>query len=258
MRLGPFGSNLRRYAFTLRRSAQLLASGPLSARGRATLQRVSCALGWGEGAQEATLPEIGPSEILPPGGAIEVREVEALSHNVVVFELCLLNALVRRLRPTSLFEFGTFDGRTTVNLTASAPSEARAWTLNLPPAAVDFGIPNFKVGGRFAGGPFAGRITQLLGDTMTFDYGPYLGQMDFIFIDAGHSHALVTNDSEVALKLLRPGGEVIVWHDYSTIPTVTTAVDDLHRAGRLPGRVVHVRGTGLAMSLPDALPEFPA
>ena len=254
MGLGTLGSNLRRYAFTLRRSAALLATGPLTPGGRASLQGVSNALGWS--AHPARLPEIEPSEILPAARPVEVREVEAWSHNVVVFELCLLNALVRRLRPEAIFEFGTFDGRTTVNLLASAPPDAHAYTLNLPSEAVDFGIPNFRIGGRFADGPFAGRITQLYGDTRTFGYQPYLGQMDFIFIDAGHSHALVTSDSDVAVKLLRPAGGVIVWHDYSSIPEVTRAVDDLHAAGRLPGRMVHVRGTGLAMSLPETLPEF--
>ena len=254
MGLGTLGSNLRRYAFTLRRSAAVLAAGPLTPRGRASLHGVSDALGWS--VHPARLPEIAPSELLPADRPVEVREVEALSHNVVVFELCLLNALVRRLRPEAIFEFGTFDGRTTVNLLASAPPDARAYTLNLPADAVDFGIPNFRIGGRFAGGPFADRITQLYGDTRTFAYGPYLGQIDFIFIDAGHSHALVTNDSEVAVKLLRPAGGVIVWHDYSSIPEVTRAVDDLHAAGRLPGRMVHVRGTGLAMSLPETLPKW--
>ena len=253
MGIGTLASNVRRYGFTLRRAAGLLAAGPATASGRAELRRMSAALGWD--AHPAALPEIGPSEILPAGAAVEVREVEALSHNVVIFELCLLNALVRRVRPKTIFEFGTFDGRTTVNLIAAAPPDARAWTLNLPDERVTFDGLDVRIGGRFAGGPFAARITQLYGDTRTFDYAPHHGQVDFIFIDAGHGHDLVTNDSVAAMKLLRPGG-AIVWHDYGTIPDVTRAVDDLHRAGRLPGRMVRVRGTSLAMSLPEPLPNF--
>ncbi len=253
MGIGTLASNVRRYGFTLRRAAGLLTAGPATASGRAELRQMSAALGWD--AHAAALPEIDPSQILPAGAAVEVREVEALSHNVVIFELCLLNALVRRLRPEAIFEFGTFDGRTTVNLVAAAPPDARAWTLNLPDERVSFDGLDVRIGGRFAGGPFAGRITQLYGDTRTFDYAPHQGQMDFIFIDAGHGYDLVTSDSEAALKLLRPGG-AIVWHDYGAIPSVTRAVDDLFRAGRLPGRMVRVRGTALAMSLPESLPGF--
>ncbi len=50
--------------------------------------------------------------------------------NVNVAELAVLNALCRTLKPKSIMEIGTFDGRTTLNLALN--SNAQVFTLDLP------------------------------------------------------------------------------------------------------------------------------
>ena len=59
------------------------------------------------------------------------------------------------------------------------------------------------------------RITELFGDSTTFDFTILIGQMEFILIDGGHHIDVVHSDTENALKLLSPNAPAcIVWHDY--------------------------------------------
>jgi predicted O-methyltransferase YrrM len=37
--------------------------------------------------------------------------------------------------------------------------------------------------------------------------------MDLVFIDGAHSEDYVRNDTLQALKMIRPGGGVVIWHD---------------------------------------------
>jgi hypothetical protein len=58
------------------------------------------------------------------------------------------------------------------------------------------------------------RITQLYGDSDTFDYSPYCNCMDLIFVDASHSYSYMKSDSENAFKIPSRNG-TIVWDDYT-------------------------------------------
>jgi hypothetical protein len=60
----------------------------------------------------------------------------------------------------------------------------------------------------------AGRIVQLHGDSRRFDYSAWRGNIDFIFIDAGHTYEFVANDTDKAFQMLARGG-IVVWHDYA-------------------------------------------
>ena len=67
------------------------------------------------------------------------------------------------------------------------------------------------------------KIVMLTGDSKNFDFSEFDEKVDFIFIDADHSYAGVMNDSEIAFKMIRPGG-TIVWHDYLLVGDVTKAI----------------------------------
>lgn len=174
--------------------------------------------------------------------------------NVTERELAILAKLVRHFQPEALFEIGTFDGRTTLNLAAHAPGEARVYTLDLPraelsrasmellPAEKSF-VDKEASGTRFQGTSFAGRIQQLYGDSATFDYSSYQGGIDFIFIDGSHAYDYVLKDTETARKLLRNGKGVIVWHDYGVWDPVTEALDEI--AANCP--IFRIEETSLAI-----------
>lgn len=131
--------------------------------------------------------------------------------------------------------------------------DAEVFTLDLDPNSIDEEQPaiigdeveNIRGGGvgrRFLGTPEAGRIHQLWGDSKAFDYSPFEGGMDFVFIDACHDYTFVKSDTANALRMVSRG--VIVWHDYHPgWPGVVRAVDEL-----LPEhRPVHIAGTTLAV-----------
>ncbi len=47
------------------------------------------------------------------------------------------------------------------------------------------------VGSLFAGQEAAARITQLLGDSLSFDFSPWFNSIDLVLIDGGHEYEVV-------------------------------------------------------------------
>lgn len=138
------------------------------------------------------------------------------------YETLCLAALVRAARPRSLFEFGTLDGRTTLQLAANAPG-ATVYTLELPHGEWDR-LPDMspderelaalaRAGDYFRHSAHTGRIVQLWGNSVEFDFSPYLGAIDFVFVDASKDPGYFERDAENALRICSDRG-VVVWHDY--------------------------------------------
>jgi predicted O-methyltransferase YrrM len=88
------------------------------------------------------------------------------------------------------------------------------------------------------------KIIQLFGDTARFDFSPYFGKMDMVFIDGAHTYEYLLNDTKIARKLLKDKG-VILWHDYAgDWPGVTKALNKLYIEN--PGiNLRHIEGTCL-------------
>jgi hypothetical protein len=106
-------------------------------------------------------------------------------------------------------------------------------------------------GVRFHGTDVAHKIVQLYGDSATFDYRPYLGTVDFLFIDGSHSYHYVLNDSWAALRLVRGRG-LILWHDYVSSghrcwPGLVRALDQLRANEPAFHGLQHIAGTALAV-----------
>ena len=51
------------------------------------------------------------------------KAIKKIDGNVNLAELAVLNALCRTFRPKSIMEIGTFDGRTTLNLSLNSDAE---------------------------------------------------------------------------------------------------------------------------------------
>jgi len=167
---------------------------------------------------------------------IEPLENEQRDGNVTLEELTIISQIVKNRKPLTIFEIGTFDGRTTLNLANFSPADACVYTLDLPKkdlAKAKFGIEagdskyvnKETIGGRY--GKNSDKINQLYGDSATFDFFPYHGKIDFVFVDGSHSAPYAKNDSEVALKLVRPGG-IILWHDYGVWRGVTKVLNSYY------------------------------
>jgi predicted O-methyltransferase YrrM len=211
------------------------------------------------------IARVAPGEIVPalatgPLGPAAASEIVAIANyrvpgGVSDLETWVLCNLAKTAR--LIFEFGTATGKTAYLLARNAPPEARIVTLTLAPetphlyrdeaeddpaakrAALAESLGAFTYGGTEVGA----KITQLFGDSKTFDETPYAGRCDLVFVDASHARSYVESDSRKALRMLRPGG-IALWHDYAGprhAPGVYEALNALAR--ELPLR--HIDGTML-------------
>lgn len=159
-------------------------------------------------------------------------------------ELTCLAYLMRKLAPARVLEIGTFKGRTTRLLAANAGDNAHIWTIDLPAAQCAHSVGEF-----YRDTPYAGRITQLNGDTLTYNFDKYAKQMDFVWVDACHDYPFVVNDTEVALRCSKSGAW-IAWHDYRHTAYwsgVTKRVRELSSDRRLMN-LSHVLGTSIVVA----------
>jgi predicted O-methyltransferase YrrM len=159
---------------------------------------------------EFTLPSRALNESLPGIDSVlvtaPVTELYRPRDMVVpLAEVLTLAAICRHLRPRRIFEFGTHTGSSTLVMAINVSADTEIFTLDLEASE--------RVGSAYRDTEYSSRIRQLFGDSKTFDYAPYLGKVDFVFIDADHTYDGVKSDTEKAFELLRPGG-VIVWDDY--------------------------------------------
>lgn len=236
---------LRRSARSLPGCVAAFAGGLVSEYRRAMLLRIYRALGHRD--IDLAIEPVTVRELIGDDTrAIALRELDIANGNVSAFELATIAKLVADRRPQTMLEIGTFDGRTTLNLAANAPEDARVYTLDLPREGL--GETRFDIsrgdrhyvdkpasGARFAGTEPARRITQLYGDSATFDFSPFEGAIDLVFVDGAHTYDYVISDSQAALRLLRGGRGTILWHDYDSWPDVTRALHDLSRTREFAG-----------------------
>jgi len=194
----------------------------------------------GQKAATEFLPEIRSpldSELVPDEW-IKIRPIPGPGMLRLVEQVVLATIVVRR-RPSIMFEIGTYLGASSVLLAANCLPHARVYTLDLQPTkegratkfpqtakSITVGSP--RVGELFRNSPFSHKIVQLFGDSATYDFSPYFGRMDLVFVDGNHQYDNVKADSYNALKLMPPRG-MIIWHDYETEygPDVVRCLNEL-------------------------------
>lgn len=179
--------------------------------------------------------------------------------NVSALESLVIASITRTQNPLSIFEIGTFNGRTTANIAANSAENAKIITLDLPKSELkntQYQLSQFEKkyvdktesGQVFKGTNLASKITQLYGDSGNFDFSPYYSKMDLVFVDASHTYDYVVKDTETALKLISPTGGVILWHDYGVYAwEVTQALNDLFKQKKSLKNLKHIQETTLVM-----------
>ncbi|MCB9748174.1 MAG: class I SAM-dependent methyltransferase [Candidatus Omnitrophica bacterium] len=143
--------------------------------------------------------------------------------------------LVQVLKPKNIFEIGTYSGFTTIHFAANTSANAKVYTLDLSLdfkqnvnnkeriskysfddlKVVELSAQNFNKR-MYKGRVESDKIVELFGNSRDFDFSPYFGKIDLVFIDGNHSYDYVKSDTENAFKLLSDKG-VIIWHDYDYI-----------------------------------------
>jgi predicted O-methyltransferase YrrM len=189
-------------------------------------------------------------EALFPG--IDELEI-SLRHSVrdralLYAEAYVLSLVTAYVQPVRIFEIGTATGQGTLLMARQAP-EARIDTLDLgsdtPSLGRQAGEPPWQdleaIGSAFRGTEYAARITQHFGDSARFDFAPFRGQVDLVFVDGAHTYDYVWSDSRNALAMLSERG-VVIWDDCNYVcPGVSKMLLELRREGRPIYRVFGTR-----------------
>jgi predicted O-methyltransferase YrrM len=137
--------------------------------------------------------------------------------------LCYLALITGLFQPKVIFEIGTYRGRTALNFALNSPPDCEVYTLDLPPGSPQTAAHNVwdknlvkraDPGADYRNKNDSEKITQLYGNSVSFDYTPYLARADIVFVDGGHDFQTVLSDTQNALRIARPGG-VVVWDDFA-------------------------------------------
>ena len=203
-------------------------------------------------ARDALGPIPARSEVAFLGGG---DGIEASTSDLEAYILAVLSR-----KASCMFEVGTCTGRTAYLWARNSATDAKVITLTLAPDQLDLyraqaGDAEKATEGAlreschtqfiYSGTDVAHKVVQLFGDSAAFDETPYLGQCDLVFVDGSHAYSYAKNDTEKALRMLKPGG-IILWHDYNQLKGratigVTKYLDEL--AQTLP--LVRLRRTSL-------------
>jgi predicted O-methyltransferase YrrM len=181
---------------------------------------------------------------------VTLIDLDQTDGNTTLLEQLVILGLAKQRGARTVFEFGTFNGRTAANLALTLGPEAEILTVDLPAdqqpaqalAAGERKYVEKPVSGAKA--QWLSNVTQLYGDTAMFDFSPWQGTRDMVFVDALHAYAYVRADTELALQLLKPGG-LVLWHDYGVWPGVTEALNELYRDDTRFAGMRHVEETSL-------------
>ena len=184
---------------------------------------------------------------------IVVEHLPSADMSLPLRELASLALITKAVKPKQIFEIGTYSGRTALNFAQNSPEDCIIWTLDLPSAGgnslVDAPKDNVErftcTGIDYKGKEVESKIRQLFcNDSQSFDFSPYFGKMDMVFVNGMHHYEAVKSDTINALKIAKSNG-YILWHDfanYGDLNDVTRAVLDT-----LPGEnVVQIASTQLA------------
>lgn len=255
--------NVRLYAGVVKRVGYTLTLGMLNAGFRDELLKLYNSYNGQQEPGDSTpvdpfiIPKTDVFELFGNDSAAYEGVYECGFGHTTEFELKVISNLVRKWEPRRIFEIGTFEGRTTLNMALNTTSDTEIITLDLPAeelASTKMEIEEGEVryvkkevsGQRFIGHPAASKIRQVFGDSASFDFGKYHNSVDVAFIDGSHAYEYVLNDSEKVFTIMRKGGHII-WHDYTNWPGVWTALNELYQKDPRFKGIRHIGGTSIAM-----------
>jgi hypothetical protein len=206
--------------------------------------------------QQVNLPEVSWRDCTSKR-ITRIWEPDQKDGNIRISEIAVINSIAADCEDgTNLFEIGTFDGRTSLNLAFSSPSNCNIYTLDLLPttdsyyslaSGARFLMEKEMPGKRFekyqkSANSIVNKIHQLFGDSSSFDFSPYKNSCSLVFVDGSHVYEYVKSDTYAAMDMVKSGG-VIIWHDYGLWEGVTQALEEIESKEKYG--LKNIRGTSL-------------
>jgi len=178
------------------------------------------------------IPWLLIDDILDTKTTITLTDLNPSDGNIQPIELLIISLLISTLKPKKIFEIGTFNGRTTINMALNQPKDGEVVTLDLPTNETKLPLAETEekyILGKDGRRQTHAQIKQIYGDSADYDFTDYIDRVDFMFVDGSHSYEYTINDSKVAYNLVRRGG-YILFHDYGnpSWPGVTEALNELY------------------------------
>ena len=207
--------------------------------------------------QQVKLPEISWKRCTTRRIA-RIWEHEQANGNIRISELGVINIIASGCEDeTNIFEIGTFDGRTSLNLAFSSPSNCNIYTLDLrleddtkfPLASGESHMVEKEQSGlrfekyRKTDRAIIAKINQLFGDSALFDFSPFYNSCSLVFVDGSHAYEYALSDTYAAMKMVKKKG-VIIWHDYGIWEGVTRALEEIEEKEKIG--LKNISGTSLA------------
>jgi predicted O-methyltransferase YrrM len=177
--------------------------------------------------------------------------------NISPYELECICSIVKYAQPKRIFEIGTFNGKTSLNMAANSSPDSHVYTLDLPKSEITKTKLRIKSGERafidkeqsgtqFIGTPYEKMITQIYSDSAKYDYSILANTIDLVFIDGSHAYEYVVNDTEAALKLLRNGKGIILWHDYGWAEVIK-ALNEYYKNDTRFKNMINIKDTSIVI-----------
>jgi len=210
-------------------------------------------------ALKSKIPTISADSLITASEPVMLYQAQEGDGGISIKELWTMLMITVTNKPVSIFEFGTFEGRTTINLSINCPKETTIYTIDLPREKIsETRYKLLDIEKHYADKPASGtkicevktggKIVQLYGDSAVFDFKPYENTIDLVFIDGSHSYKYVINDSLKAYIMLRTNG-IIIWHDHATglWNEVDSAIDHLFMNDERFTGIRHIQDTSFAI-----------
>lgn len=150
------------------------------------------------------LPECDAADIIPdfPNTEVRVKQCPLGTWSTPLGDIFVLVKAALGFRSKRILELGSYRGDTARLLAENTGDDVII-------CAVDI---DERHGAAYRGTPLDRKIVRKTGRISRELFSPE-EKYDLIFVDADHDFASVTNDTEIAFKVLAKGG-VILWHDY--------------------------------------------
>jgi len=161
------------------------------------------------------LPVVGMDQLIGTG-PIKLGPMTYLDGGSLPTDMMLLAGLAEGIKECAYFEIGTWRGESVATVSARALS---CHTLCLTDQEMQkMGMHPNTIESHSLFSKGLNNVTQLRGDSRSFDFGQLNRKFDLIFIDGDHHYDFILSDTENIFRHLVHENSIVVWHDYGFHP----------------------------------------
>ncbi len=161
-------------------------------------------------------PVIDMDQLVDPEQICHLGPMTFLDGGSLPTDMMLLAGLAEGIEDCSYFEIGTWRGESVANVASRAES---CYTLCLTDEEMrSMGMHENTIASHRYFSKDLKNVTQLRGDSRSFDFATLNQKFDLIFIDGDHHYDFILSDTRNVFKHLVHDKSIVVWHDYGFHP----------------------------------------